>query len=177
MSCRSSQYLPIEYIQNSWRFVCCLFSRELGNPGQVIYCLQKAMRADPTDVDAKWDCASLYAELNDFPKAIDCLELCKMVAKVRLPLAQRFTECIAHSKMWKAKGANVFLPSCGQVHELGLILCCSIYVVLGKAILLFRAAQRTRASTVLLSSFVHLTFILRCQYMLGVTDETKERAT
>lgn len=55
------------------------------------------MRADPTDVDAKWDCASLYAELNDFPKAIDCLEqllavrpgdveICKMVAKVRLPL-------------------------------------------------------------------------------------------
>ena len=72
--------------------------RELGNPGQVIYCLLKAMRADPTDVDAKWDCASLYAELNDFPKAIDCLEqllavrpgdveICKMVAKVRLPLA------------------------------------------------------------------------------------------
>lgn len=58
------------------------------------------MRADPTDVDARWDCASLYAELNEFPKAIDCLEqllalrpgdveICKMVAKVRLPLAFR----------------------------------------------------------------------------------------
>lgn len=70
------------------------WSMELGNPGQVIYCLQKAMRADPTDVDARWDCASLYAELNEFPKAIDCLEqllalrpgdveICKMVAKMR----------------------------------------------------------------------------------------------
>ena len=67
--------------------------RELGNTGQVIYCLTKAMKADPLDVDAKWDCASLYAELNDIQKAIECLEqllavrpsdveVCKMVAKV-----------------------------------------------------------------------------------------------
>jgi general transcription factor 3C polypeptide 3 (transcription factor C subunit 4) len=59
----------------------------------VIYCLNKAMKADPTDVDAKWDCASLYAEMNDFQRATECfeqilalrpsdVEVCKMVAKV-----------------------------------------------------------------------------------------------
>ncbi len=69
------------------------WSREQGNSGQVIYCLNKAMKADPTDVDAKWDCASLYAEMNDFQRATECfeqilalrpsdVEVCKMVAKV-----------------------------------------------------------------------------------------------
>lgn len=78
------------------------------------------MRADPTDVDAKWDCASLYAELNDFPKAIDCLEqllalrpgdveICKMVAKVRLSLALRFSEYVVYLKMLKAKRSKCVL--------------------------------------------------------------------
>lgn len=59
----------------------------------MIYCLGKAMKADPMDVDPKWDYASLYAEMNDFQKATECfeqllsvrpsdLEVCKMVAKV-----------------------------------------------------------------------------------------------
>ncbi|KAH8961754.1 hypothetical protein BDL97_05G064600 [Sphagnum fallax] len=70
------------------------WSMEQGNSGQVIYCLNKAMKADPTDVDAKWDCASLYAEMNDFQRATECfeqilalrpsdVEVCKMVAKMR----------------------------------------------------------------------------------------------
>ncbi|EFJ04351.1 hypothetical protein SELMODRAFT_432497 [Selaginella moellendorffii] len=70
------------------------WSTELGNTGQVIHCLTKAIRADPDDIDAKWDRASLYAEILDFQKAADAfeqmlvlrssdVEVCKMVAKMQ----------------------------------------------------------------------------------------------
>lgn len=133
----------------------CLFSRELGNSGQVIYCLQKAMRADPTDVDAKWDCASLYAELNDFPKAIDCLEqllavrpgdveICKMVAKVRLHLCLEISECILLLTMWRA-GRGKFLPNFQLISSMNL---SSLYNVL------------------FILSSLRLSFFLSCQQAL-----------
>lgn len=70
-----------------------LWIREQGNIGQVIYCLTKAVKADPDDVDAKWDRASLFAEHNDYQKAAEAfeqlllqrpsdVEVGKMVAKV-----------------------------------------------------------------------------------------------
>ncbi|CAM6088014.1 unnamed protein product [Calypogeia fissa] len=69
------------------------WSMEQGNVGQVIYCLTKAIKADPEDVDAKWDRASLYAERNEYGKAAEAfeqilqqrssdVEVCKMVAKM-----------------------------------------------------------------------------------------------
>lgn len=92
------------------------------------------MRADPTDVDAKWDCASLYAELNDFPKAIDCLEqllavrpgdveVCKMVAKVRLHLAYKLSEYIVLLTMWRAGRGKIssYFPA-DQFNEFELSL-------------------------------------------------------
>ncbi|BBN06711.1 general transcription factor 3C polypeptide 3 (transcription factor C subunit 4) [Marchantia polymorpha subsp. ruderalis] len=50
------------------------WSMEQGNIGQVIYCLTKAVKADPDDVDAKWDRASLFAEHNDYQKAAEAFE-------------------------------------------------------------------------------------------------------
>ncbi|KAJ7521433.1 hypothetical protein O6H91_19G054300 [Diphasiastrum complanatum] len=70
------------------------WSMEQGNLGQVIYCLTKAVKADPEDVDTKWDRASLFAELQDYQKAADAfeqilvlrpsdVEVCRMVAKMQ----------------------------------------------------------------------------------------------
>ncbi|KAL2633355.1 hypothetical protein R1flu_004834 [Riccia fluitans] len=69
------------------------WSMEQGNVGQVIYCLTKAVKADPDDVDAKWDRASLFAEHHEYQKAAEAfeqilvqrpsdVEVCKMVARM-----------------------------------------------------------------------------------------------
>lgn len=67
--------------------------REQGNTGQLIYCLTKAMKADPDDMAIKWDRASLYVDLNDYHRAAEAfdqiaayrpsdVEAWKMAAKV-----------------------------------------------------------------------------------------------
>lgn len=44
-------------------------SRETGHVQQALYCLSKAVRLDPTNVDAIWDRASLAKEVGDLPAA------------------------------------------------------------------------------------------------------------
>jgi general transcription factor 3C polypeptide 3 (transcription factor C subunit 4) len=88
--------LDLPYLANWVIFNCCGFFmliREQGNVGQVIYCLTKAIKADPEDVDAKWDRASLFAGRNEYAKAAESfeqillqrpsdVEVCKMVSKM-----------------------------------------------------------------------------------------------
>lgn len=50
------------------------WSMEQGNTGQVIYCLTKAMKADPEDARVKWDRASLFVELKDYQKAAEAFD-------------------------------------------------------------------------------------------------------
>ncbi|KAH9314690.1 hypothetical protein KI387_023317, partial [Taxus chinensis] len=50
------------------------WSMEQGNAGQLIYCLTKAMKADPEDMAIKWDRASLYVDLNDYHRAAEAFD-------------------------------------------------------------------------------------------------------
>ncbi|GLJ14841.1 hypothetical protein SUGI_0241430 [Cryptomeria japonica] len=50
------------------------YSMEQGNTGQLIYCLTKAMKADPDDMAIKWDRASLYVDLNDYHRAAEAFD-------------------------------------------------------------------------------------------------------
>lgn len=68
-------------------------SVEDGSTTQAVYCLRKAMKADPEDVHVKWELGALFVELKDFAKAAETyegillahpsdVEVCKMVAKM-----------------------------------------------------------------------------------------------
>eukprot|EP00897_Mesotaenium_endlicherianum_P000396 jgi/Mesen1/10357/ME000080S09752 len=67
---------------------------------QAMYCLTKCIRADPHDLDAKWERALLLAEMGDHKRAAESLEavhahraadgeLCKMLARVYHKTGQR----------------------------------------------------------------------------------------
>jgi len=49
-------------------------SSEQGNARQAIYCLSKVVRMDHDDMDARWDRAVLYAEINEPRKAAEAFE-------------------------------------------------------------------------------------------------------
>mmetsp|Transcript_7133 Transcript_7133/g.11257 ORF Transcript_7133/g.11257 Transcript_7133/m.11257 type:complete len:971 (-) Transcript_7133:169-3081(-) len=51
-----------------------LMSRDLGLKRQAAYCLSKATRMDPNDIDAQWDRAFIYQELHMYSKAALGLE-------------------------------------------------------------------------------------------------------
>ncbi|XP_031489895.1 uncharacterized protein LOC116257371 isoform X2 [Nymphaea colorata] len=76
------------------------WSMELGNMGQVIYCLSKAIAADPEDMGLKFKRASLYIERGDYQKASESfdqilrmhpadVEACKMCAKMYCTFGQK----------------------------------------------------------------------------------------
>lgn len=53
-------------------------SMKFNHVDQAIYCLNRAARADPTDIDVLWDCASLNYQQANFQKVLretkrDCL--------------------------------------------------------------------------------------------------------
>ncbi|GFY99697.1 hypothetical protein Acr_13g0010970 [Actinidia rufa] len=50
------------------------WSIEQGNAGQAMYCLSKAITADPADIDLRFHRASLYVELGDYQKAAESYE-------------------------------------------------------------------------------------------------------
>ncbi|KAF3777926.1 General transcription factor 3C polypeptide 3, partial [Nymphaea thermarum] len=76
------------------------WSMELGNMGQVIYCLSRAIAADPEDMGLKFKRASLYIERGDYQKAAESfdqilrmhpadVEACKMCAKMYCTFGQK----------------------------------------------------------------------------------------
>eukprot|EP00252_Welwitschia_mirabilis_P015952 TRINITY_DN35372_c0_g1_i1.p1 TRINITY_DN35372_c0_g1~~TRINITY_DN35372_c0_g1_i1.p1 ORF type:complete len:936 (-),score=195.07 TRINITY_DN35372_c0_g1_i1:201-3008(-) len=56
-----------------WKRLATL-SLEEGNTAQGIYCLTRAIRADPENVIIQWDRASLYVELKDYQKAAEAFD-------------------------------------------------------------------------------------------------------
>ncbi|CAN6445505.1 unnamed protein product [Victoria cruziana] len=76
------------------------WSMELGNMGQVIYCLSKAIAADPEDMGLRFKRASLFIERGDYQKAAESfdqilrmhpadVEACKMCAEMYCRFGQK----------------------------------------------------------------------------------------
>lgn len=68
-----------------------------GNIGQATYCLSKAVKADPEDMNLRFNQATFYVELGDYKKAAESyhqiVELCPENVDARMMTAQMYKEC------------------------------------------------------------------------------------
>ncbi|XP_058089979.1 uncharacterized protein LOC131236676 isoform X2 [Magnolia sinica] len=73
------------------------WSIDIGNSGLVMYCLSKAITADPKDMGLRFDRASLFVELGHYQKAAESydqiLGLCPANVEARMMAAKMYQKC------------------------------------------------------------------------------------
>ncbi|XP_074333804.1 uncharacterized protein LOC141671450 isoform X1 [Apium graveolens] len=98
-----------------WKLLV-LLSVEEGNNEQAMYCLSKAITADPQDISLKFDRASLYVDLGDYQKAAESYEQISRFPPelVEAELRPELVEAL--------KKATKFYEKCGQRERAASIL-------------------------------------------------------